>query len=60
MCCSQEKVDDCLLLSPGHCSDTLDSMLGWLKKSEIYLSDKQLILGDINTVTLLMDQLKVC
>lgn len=55
-----EKVDDCLLLSPGHYSDTLESTLTWLKKSEVYLSDKQLILGDINTVGLLMDQHKVC
>lgn len=55
-----EKVDDCLLLSPGHYSDTLESQLTWLRKSEVYLSDKQLILGDINTVGLLMDQHKVC
>ncbi len=54
----QNKLDEALL-SSGRLSDALQSLLEWLGKSEAYLSEDQPILGDLDTVSLLIEQHKV-
>lgn len=54
----QNKLDEALL-SSGRISDALQSLLEWLAKAEAYLSEDQPILGDLDTVNILIEQHKV-
>lgn len=56
--CRQNKLDEALL-SSGRFSDALASLLEWLGKAEAYLSEDQPILGDLDTVNILIEQHKV-
>jgi len=41
-------------------SDALQALLDWLGKAESYLTEDQPVLGDLDTVTMLLEQHKVC
>ena len=47
------------LISSGRFADAVQSLLEWLNKSEAYLAEEQPILGDLDTVTSLIEQHKV-
>jgi len=47
------------LMSSGRLTDALQSLLDWLTKAETYLVDDQPILGDLDTVTILIEKHKV-
>lgn len=47
------------LMSSGRITDALQSLLDWLTKAESYLVDDQPILGDLDTVTILIEKHKV-
>ena len=57
--CRQTKLDEALL-SSGRVSDALQALLDWLGKAESYLTEDQPVLGDLDTVTMLLEQHKVC
>ena len=46
-------------MSSGRISDALASLLEWLNKAETYLGEDQPILGDLDTVNILIEQHKV-
>lgn len=52
---SQNKLDEALLTS-GRVSDALHSLLDWLQKAEATLSDDLPVLGDLDTVHMLIEQ----
>lgn len=54
----QNKLDEALV-SSGRISDALASLLEWLNKAETYLGEDQPILGDLDTVNILIEQHKV-
>uniref|UniRef100_A0A0L8H113 GAR domain-containing protein n=1 Tax=Octopus bimaculoides TaxID=37653 RepID=A0A0L8H113_OCTBM len=54
---SQNKLDEALLTS-GRVSDALNSLQEWLSKAEAMLSKDECILGDYDTVNLLIEQHK--
>jgi len=56
--CRQTKLDEALL-SSGRISDALQAQMEWLGKAEIYLAEDQPVLGDLDTVTMLIEQQKV-
>ena len=56
--CRQNKLDEALL-SSGRFSDAMQSLLEWLAKAESYLAEDQPILGDLDTVNILIEQHKV-
>jgi dystonin len=56
---SQTKLDEALL-SSGRFSDALQALTEWLGKAESYLTEDQPTLGDLDTVTILIEQHKVC
>ena len=56
--CRQNKLDEALL-SSGRFSDAIQSLMEWLTKAEAYLSEDQPILGDLDTVNILIEQHKV-
>ena len=45
-------------MSSGRISDALASLLEWLNKAETYLAEDQPILGDLDTVNILIEQHK--
>ena len=45
--------------SGGHLNDTVQSLLDWLCKAEIYLAEDQPTLGDLDTVNVLIEKHKV-
>jgi len=47
------------LMSSGRLSDALHSLLDWLTKAEAYLIEDQHILGDVDTVNILIEKHKV-
>ena len=55
---SQNKLDEALLTS-GRVADALSSMLEWLGKIQSSLAEDQPILGDLDTVSMLIEQHKV-
>lgn len=55
---SQNKLDEALLTS-GRVSDALHSLLDWLQKAEATLSDDLHVLGDLDTVHMLIEQHRV-
>ena len=55
--CRQNKLDEALV-SSGRISDALASLLEWLNKAETYLAEDQPILGDLDTVNILIEQHK--
>ena len=55
---SQNKLDEALLTS-GRVADALSSMLEWLSKVQTSLAEEQPILGDLDTVSMLIEQHKV-
>lgn len=55
---SQNKLDEALLNS-GRVSDALVSLLEWLQRTEEGLSEKQPVLGDVDTVSILIEQHRV-
>ncbi|PVD38690.1 hypothetical protein C0Q70_01310 [Pomacea canaliculata] len=52
---NQNKLDEALLTS-GRVSDALHSLLDWLQKAEATLSDDLPVLGDLDTVHMLIEQ----
>lgn len=56
---SQNKLDEALLTS-GRVADALSSLLEWLTKAEASLAEDQPILGDLDTIHMLIEQHKVC
>jgi len=56
--CRQTKLDEALL-SSGRVSDALQAMMQWLSKAESYLTEDQPTLGDLDTVSMLLEQHKV-
>jgi len=54
----QTKLDEALL-SSGRISDALQALMEWLGKAESYLTEDQPLLGDLDTVTMLLEQHKV-
>jgi len=56
--CRQTKLDEALL-SSGRVSDALQALMEWLGKAESYLTEDQPTLGDLDTVTMLLEQHKV-
>ncbi|XP_070185712.1 microtubule-actin cross-linking factor 1, isoforms 6/7-like isoform X4 [Littorina saxatilis] len=52
---SQNKLDEALLTS-GRVSDALHSLLDWLQKAESTLADDLPVLGDLDTVHMLIEQ----
>ncbi|XP_052813001.1 microtubule-actin cross-linking factor 1, isoforms 1/2/3/4/5-like isoform X2 [Mya arenaria] len=54
---SQNKLDEALLTS-GRVADALSSMLEWLSKVQASLGEEQPILGDLDTVSMLIEQHK--
>ncbi|XP_053386476.1 dystonin-like isoform X4 [Mercenaria mercenaria] len=54
---SQNKLDEALLTS-GRVADALSSMLEWLSKVQSSLGEDQPILGDLDTVSMLIEQHK--
>ncbi|CAL1534640.1 unnamed protein product [Lymnaea stagnalis] len=52
---SQNKLDEALLTS-GRVSDALQSLLEWLQKAEAALDEEAPILGDLDTVHMLIEQ----
>ena len=54
----QNKLDEALL-SSGRFSDAVQSLMEWLSKAEAYLGEDQPILGDLDTVSILIEQHKV-
>ena len=57
-CYSQNKLDEALLTS-GRVSDALHSLLDWLQKAEATLADDLPVLGDLDTVHMLIEQHRV-
>lgn len=55
---SQNKLDEALI-SSGRFADAVQSLMEWLNKSDAYLAEDQPILGDLDTVTSLIDQHRV-
>lgn len=55
---SQNKLDEALLTS-GRVADALSSMVEWLSKVQSSLGEDQPILGDLDTVSMLIEQHKV-
>lgn len=55
---SQNKLDEALLTS-GRVADALSSMLEWLSKVQASMGEDQPILGDLDTVSMLIEQHKV-
>ncbi|GFO18176.1 microtubule-actin cross-linking factor 1, isoforms 1/2/3/5, partial [Plakobranchus ocellatus] len=51
----QNKLDEALLTS-GRVSDALQSLLEWLQKAEAALDDEAPVLGDLDTVHMLIEQ----
>ena len=47
------------LLTSGRFSDALEALMEWLEKAEGYLTEDQPTLGDLDTVTILIEQHKV-
>ena len=58
MVCRQAKLDEALL-SSGRVSDALEALMEWLAKVESYLTEDQPTLGDLDTVSMLLEQHKV-
>ena len=58
-CCRQTKLDEALL-SAGRFSDAFQALMEWLTKAENLLMEDHPVLGDLDTVNILMDQHKVC
>jgi len=56
--CRQTKLDEALL-SSGRITDALQALMEWLGKAESYLTEEQPVLGDLDTVTMLLEQHKV-
>jgi len=56
--CRQTKLDEALL-SSGRVSDALQALMEWLSKAESYLTEDQPTLGDLDTVSMLLEQHKV-
>lgn len=54
----QTKLDEALL-SSGRISDALQALMDWLSKAQSYLTEDQPTLGDLDTVTMLLEQHKV-
>ncbi|KAL5005910.1 hypothetical protein ScPMuIL_017068 [Solemya velum] len=54
---SQNKLDEALLTS-GRVADALSSLLEWLNKAEASLAEDQPILGDLDTIHMLIEQHK--
>ena len=54
----QNKLDEALL-SSGRITDALQSLLEWLSRAEVYLAEDQPVLGDLDTVNILIEQQKV-
>ena len=46
-------------MSSGRVSDAMASLLEWLSKAESYLAEDQPILGDLDTVNILIEQHRV-
>ena len=57
-CFRQVKLEEGLM-SSGRMTDALQSLLDWLSKAETYLVQDQPILGDLDTVTILIEKHKV-
>lgn len=58
VCYSQNKLDEALLTS-GRVADALTSLLEWLGKAEATLAEDQPVLGDLDTIHMLIEQHKV-
>jgi hypothetical protein len=58
ICCSQNKLDEALLTS-GRVADAISSLLEWLGKAEASLAEDQPIMGDTDTIHMLIEQHKV-
>ena len=56
--CRQTKLDEALL-SSGRVSDALHALMQWLSKAESFLTEDQPTLGDLDTVSMLLEQHKV-
>lgn len=54
---SQNKLDEALLTS-GRVSDALASLLEWLHKAEVALDQDAAVMGDLDTVHMLIEQLR--
>ncbi|XP_076088399.1 microtubule-actin cross-linking factor 1, isoforms 6/7-like isoform X5 [Mytilus galloprovincialis] len=54
---SQNKLDEALLTS-GRVADALTSLLEWLNKAEATLAEDQPVLGDLDTINMLVEQHK--
>ena len=54
----QSKLDEALL-SSGRVSDAIQSLMEWLAKADSYLTEDQPVLGDLDTVSILVEQHKV-
>jgi len=46
-------------LTSGRLTDAVQSLLDWLAKAELYLAEDQPILGDLDTVNVLIEKHKV-
>lgn len=46
-------------LTSGRLTDAVQSLLDWLAKAEQYLAENQPILGDLDTVNVLIEKHKV-
>jgi len=46
-------------MTSGRLNDAVQSLLDWLAKAEIYLAEEQPILGDLDTVNVLIEKHKV-
>jgi len=46
-------------MTSGRLNDAVQSLLDWLAKAEIYLAEDQPILGDLDTVNVLIEKHKV-
>ena len=58
-CFRQRRLEEGLLLS-GQIKDAIDGLLDWLARTEPLLVDDCPVCGDIDTVTTLMENHKVC
>lgn len=58
ICFSQNKLDEALLTS-GRVADAISSLLEWLGKAEASLAEDQPIMGDTDTIHMLIEQHKV-
>ena len=54
----QNKLDEALM-SSGRVSDAMANLMEWLGKAESYLAEDQPILGDLDTVNILIEQHRV-